>query len=65
MGRAGRDHGDGGLVMGYVAVEGQSFFSEQDWINRETRCLTSHPKYRNTEHGDVKGWRGEHFTALF
>lgn len=48
----------------FVAVEGQSFSCEQDWINRATRALTRHPQYRNTEHGDTKGWRGPHFTAL-
>lgn len=47
-----------------VPIEGQSFSSEQDWINRATRCLTSHPEYRNTEHDGGNGWRGPHFTAL-
>lgn len=48
----------------FVAVEGQSFNSEQDWINRASRRLTVHPDYNNTEHGEGKGWRGPHFTAL-
>lgn len=48
----------------FVAVDGQSFSCEQDWVNRATRMLTSHPEYRNTEHGENKGWRGPHFTAL-
>lgn len=48
----------------FVPVEGQSFSSEQDWINRASRSLTSHPQYNNAEHGDTKGWRGPHFTAL-
>jgi len=47
-----------------VPVEGQSFSSEQDWINRAKRVLTSHPDYNNTEHGEGTGWRGPHFTAL-
>lgn len=53
-----------GEMSGFVPVPGQSFSSEQDWINRATRCLTAHPEYRNTEHGEGAGWRGPHFTAL-
>lgn len=48
----------------FVPIEGQSFSCEQDWINRATRALTSHPSYLNTEHGDRSGWRGPHFTAI-
>ena len=48
----------------FVPVEGQSFSSHQDWVNRATRALTRHPNYLNTEHGETKGWRGPHFTAL-
>ena len=48
----------------FVAVEGQFFSSEQDWINRATRVLTCHPAYNNTEHGEATGWRGPHFTAM-
>lgn len=48
----------------FVPIPGQSFASEQQWINRATRCLTAHPEYRNTEHGEGAGWRGHHFTAL-
>ena len=48
----------------FIPVPGQSFQSEQDWINKASRRLTCHPEYRNTEHGDKKGWRGSHFTAL-
>ena len=49
----------------FVPVRGQSFSSEQDWVNRASRVLTCHPEYRNTEHGGPpKGWRGPHFTAL-
>jgi len=50
--------------LAFVPIPGQSFRSQQDWINRARRALTSHPDYRNTEHGDGKGWRGAHFTAL-
>lgn len=52
------------MATAFVPIAGQSFSCEQDWVNRATRCLTSHPLYRNTEHGDGRGWRGEHFTAL-
>ena len=48
----------------FVAVAGQSFSCLQEWVNRANRVLTSHPQYRNTEHGEGKGWRGNHFTAL-
>lgn len=48
----------------FVPIAGQSFCSEEDWINRATRALTSHPEYLNTEHGERRGWRGHHFTAL-
>lgn len=48
----------------FIPVEGQSFSSQQDWVNRATRALTGHPSYLNTEHGETKGWRGPHFTAL-
>lgn len=48
-----------------IPVEGQAFTSYQDWVNRASCVLTSHPEYRNTEHyGPAKGWRGAHFTAL-
>lgn len=48
----------------FIPVEGQSFSSEQDWVNRASRALTRHPQYNNTEHGENTGWRGPHFTAL-
>ena len=48
----------------FIAVVGQSFSSQQDWVNRATRHLTAHPAYNNTEHGENSGWRGPHFTAL-
>lgn len=41
----------------FVPVRGQSFSCQQDWINRASRALTCHPEYRNTEHGDGKGWQ--------
>ena len=52
------------LIEPFVPVAGQSFSSEQDWINRARRALTSHPEYRNTEHPKAIGWSGHHFTAL-
>ena len=49
----------------FVAIEGQSFSSHQDWVNRATSCLTNHVRYHNTEHdGPEKGWRGEHFVTM-
>lgn len=48
----------------FVAVEGQSFHSHQDWINRASRVLTNHPRYNNTQHPEKKGWQGYHFTAI-
>lgn len=49
----------------FVAVEGQSFSSREDWVRRGRSRLTCHPEYHNTEHdGPAKGWRGAHFTAL-
>jgi len=48
----------------FVPVDGQSFDTFQRWVNKASSWLTSHPDFRNTEHGDGKGWRGHHFTAL-
>lgn len=49
----------------FVAVDGQSFRCQQDWINRAPHVLTRHPQYHNTEHdGPAKGWRGAHFTTM-
>lgn len=42
----------------------QQFHSFQEWVNKASSWLTRHPQYRNTEHGDTKGWRGHHFTAM-
>lgn len=42
----------------------QKFTSFQEWVNKAKSWLTRHPQYRNTEHGDTKGWRGQHFTAM-
>lgn len=44
--------------------EGQQFTSHQEWVNKASSRLTCHPQYNNTEHGDTKGWRGHHFTAM-
>ncbi|QIG67292.1 hypothetical protein EVB37_056 [Rhizobium phage RHph_TM3_3_3] len=44
--------------------EGQQFTSHQQWVNKASSWLTCHPQYRNTEHGETKGWRGHHFTAM-
>lgn len=48
----------------FVPVEGQCFISFQEWVNKASSWLTQHPEYNNTEHGETKGWRGKHFTAL-
>lgn len=42
----------------------QQFTSHQEWVNKATSWLTRHPLYCNTEHGETKGWRGKHFTAM-
>lgn len=42
----------------------QKFDCFEQWVNQATRRLTSHPAYNDTEHGNNKGWRGHHFTAL-
>lgn len=42
----------------------QRFNSFEHWVNHATSALTNHPSYNNTEHGDKKGWRGHHFTAI-
>lgn len=52
------------MTAPFIPVPGQSFGSQQEWVNRATRALTSHPHYNNTEHGENSGWRGAHFTAL-
>ena len=48
----------------FIPVKGQSFSCQQDWINRASRVLTSHPEYRNTAHAKVKGWRGYDFVTM-
>ena len=58
------DKTGGAVKQVFVPIPGQSFSCEQDWINRATRMLTGHPQYNNTEHGEKKGWRGHHFTAM-
>ena len=47
----------------FIAVAGQSFSTRDDWINRASSILTSHPKYKNTSHLPIPGWRGHDFTA--
>lgn len=42
----------------------QMFRDFDEWVSWATARLTSHPDYCNTEHGDQKGWRGHHFTAI-
>lgn len=42
----------------------QTFDNFQQWVSRASSWLTCHPEYNNTEHGEAKGWRGKHFTAL-
>ena len=42
----------------------QTFTSHQQWVNKASSWLTRHPDYNNTEHGEKKGWRGNHFTAM-
>lgn len=55
--------GKNGLVI-KAPYEEQQFTSHQQWVNKASSWLTCHPDYRNTEHGEAKGWRGHHFTAL-
>ena len=52
------------MTKPFIAVEGQSFGTFDDWVNNATRQLTAHPEYNETSLGDGKGWRGYHFTAL-
>lgn len=42
----------------------QRFDTFDQWVSRASSWLTSHHEYNNTEHGEKKGWRGRHFTAL-
>lgn len=44
--------------------DNQQFKSFEDWVMYASRWLTDHPQYRNTEHGDDRGWRGHHFTPI-
>ena len=48
----------------FVPIPGQSFSCQQQWINRASRVLTSHPEYFNAEHADRLGWRGYHWTTM-
>lgn len=42
----------------------QRFDTFEQWVNKASSWLTRHPDYNNTEHGEKKGWRGNHFTAI-
>ena len=42
----------------------QVFESVDEWIALAYRRLRAHPNYNNTEHGELKGYRGEHFAAM-
>lgn len=42
----------------------QCFDSFEQWVRHASSWLTCHNEYNNTEHGEAKGWRGHHFTAL-
>lgn len=42
----------------------QRFDSFDQWVAYASSWLTCHIDYNNTEHGEKKGWRGNHFTAL-
>jgi hypothetical protein len=42
----------------------QCFDNFEQWVFRAQSWLTCHHDYNNTEHGEERGWRGEHFTAL-
>lgn len=42
----------------------QTFDHFEQWVSRASSWLTSHADYNDTQHGETKGWRGHHFTAL-
>jgi len=42
----------------------QRFDNFDQWVSCASSWLTCHQEYNNTEHGDTKGYRGTHFTAL-
>lgn len=48
----------------FEAVKGQSFKDHLQWVHKASSWLTCHEDYLDTEHGDTKGWRGNHFKAL-
>lgn len=48
----------------FVPIDGQSFTSHQQWVNKASSWLTQHPDYCDTEHGSEAGYRGRHFTAM-
>lgn len=47
-----------------MAEKNQQFDTHQEWVNKASTWLTRHEEYNNTEHGEKKGWRGIHFTAI-
>jgi len=42
----------------------QRFDNFDQWVCHASSWLTCHEEYNDTQHGDTKGYRGEHFTAL-
>lgn len=49
----------------FIPIEGQSFFTFNEWVNRANIWLTDHPEYLDTQYAtDLKGWQGHHFTAM-
>ncbi len=52
------------MTGSFEAVKGQSFATFDQWVNKASSWLTSHPEYRDTQHPKKKGWQGYHFTAM-
>lgn len=42
----------------------QTFDHFEQWVSKASSWLTCHSAYNDTQHGEVRGWRGHHFTAL-
>lgn len=55
---------DGGLARVTPPFGDQRFDTFNQWVAYASSWLTCHEAYNNTEHGDKKGWRGHHFTAM-
>lgn len=47
-----------------MAEHNQRFDSFDQWVSKASSWLTRHHLYNNTEHGETKGYRGRHFTAI-